>query len=42
LRTRTRWKFGIHLEYGNSTIEYVTNRKSSLFDLYVLDPLADL
>lgn len=29
------------LEYGNSTIEYVTNKKSSLSELYVLDPLAE-
>lgn len=29
------------LEYGDSTIEYVTNRKASLTDLYVLDPLAE-
>lgn len=29
------------LEYGNSTIEYVTNRKAALAELYVLDPLAE-
>lgn len=29
------------LEYGNSTIEYVTNKKASLAELYVLDPLAE-
>jgi hypothetical protein len=29
------------LEYGNSTIEYVTNKKASLDTLTVLDPLAE-
>jgi hypothetical protein len=29
------------LEYGNSTIEYITNKKASLIELYVLDPLAE-
>lgn len=29
------------LEYGNSTVEYVTNKKASLAELYVLDPLAE-
>jgi len=29
------------LEYGASTIEYVTNKKSSQTELYVLDPLAE-
>ena len=29
------------LEYGQSTIEYVTNRKASLTELYILDPLAE-
>ena len=29
------------LEYGESTIEYVTNRKAILTELYVLDPLAE-
>jgi len=29
------------LEYGESTIQYVTNRKASLTELYVLDPLAE-
>lgn len=29
------------LEYGSSTIEYVTNKKSSLTELTVLDPLAE-
>jgi hypothetical protein len=29
------------LEYGSSTIEYITNKKSSLTDLYVIDPLAE-
>jgi len=29
------------LEYGSSTIEYVTNRKSSVTELTVLDPLAE-
>jgi len=29
------------LEYGNSTIQYVTNRKAALTELYVLDPLAE-
>ncbi|TFH34959.1 MAG: hypothetical protein E4G93_04480 [Dehalococcoidia bacterium] len=29
------------LEYGQSTIQYVTNRKASLAELYVLDPLAE-
>ena len=29
------------LEYGESTIEYITNRKASLDTLYVLDPLAE-
>ncbi len=29
------------LEYGNSTIQYVTNKKASLTELYVLDPLAE-
>ena len=29
------------LEYGESTIQYVTNKKASLTQLYVLDPLAE-
>lgn len=29
------------LEYGNSTIQYVTNKKASLAELTVLDPLAE-
>ena len=29
------------LEYGDSTIEYITNKKASLTELYVLDPLAE-
>jgi len=29
------------LEYGASTIEYITNKKASLTELYVLDPLAE-
>ena len=29
------------LEYGNSTIQYVTNKKAPLTELYVLDPLAE-
>ena len=29
------------LEYGNSTLEYVTNRKSNVDNLTVLDPLAE-
>jgi len=29
------------LEYGNSTIQYITNKKAALDTLYVLDPLAE-
>ena len=29
------------LEYGNSTIQYVSNKKASLTELYVIDPLAE-
>jgi hypothetical protein len=29
------------LEYGDSTIQYITNKKASLDTLYVLDPLAE-
>lgn len=29
------------LEYGASTIQYVTNKKASVTELYVLDPLAE-
>ena len=29
------------LEYGESTIQYVSNKKASLTELYVLDPLAE-
>ena len=29
------------LEYGESTIQYVTNKKASVTELYVLDPLAE-
>lgn len=29
------------LEYGDSTIEYVTNKKAALAELYVIDPLAE-